>query len=356
MSVINRMLRDLDQRQKTEHKAAGAPAAAAPTPFPWAWLLGAFVIAAIAVVAVVLILQQRQPVAEPGAVEQQSESVMTTTLPESEPAPVADPEPVATTSLEMVELQTPIEPELEATPVAEPEPEPTPTPTPESKTPTESEVAVAEPAPPAATEEPKGTMQVEQVRLSPAELAEVKLKQAREAMQAGERERAGSLFEQVIALAPEHIDARSELAAYWYGRGRVSDALAVLEQGLQLRPQQSRWLLLYARILFNGGAYGSLLSALEQMPLQAAESGELMQLRAAAANEQQQFSAAAQDYQWLAERDESARWWLAAAVAYEDAEQPEQALSAYQQALASDDLNADGRRYAAQRLQVLGGQ
>ncbi|WP_411369102.1 tetratricopeptide repeat protein [Pseudidiomarina salilacus] len=354
MSVINRMLRDLDQRQKTEHKAAGAPAAAAPTPFPWAWLLGAFVIAAIAVVAVVLILQQRQPVAEPGAVEQQSESVMTTTLPESEPAPVADPEPVATTSLEMVELQTPIEPELEATPVAEPEPEPTPTP--ESKTPTESEVAVAEPAPPAATEEPKGTMQVEQVRLSPAELAEVKLKQAREAMQAGERERAGSLFEQVIALAPEHIDARSELAAYWYGRGRVSDALAVLEQGLQLRPQQSRWLLLYARILFNGGAYGSLLSALEQMPLQAAESGELMQLRAAAANEQQQFSAAAQDYQWLAERDESARWWLAAAVAYEDAEQPEQALSAYQQALASDDLNADGRRYAAQRLQVLGGQ
>ncbi|WP_411359248.1 tetratricopeptide repeat protein [Pseudidiomarina salilacus] len=354
MSVINRMLRDLDQRQKTEHKAAGAPAAAAPTPFPWAWLLGAFVIAAIAVVAVVLILQQRQPVAEPGAVEQQSESVMTTTLPESEPAPVADPEPVATTSLEMVELQTPIEPELEATPVAEPEPEPTPTP--ESKTPTESEVGVAEPAPPAATEEPKGTMQVEQVRLSPAELAEVKLKQAREAMQAGERERAGSLFEQVIALAPEHIDARSELAAYWYGRGRVSDALAVLEQGLQLRPQQSRWLLLYARILFNGGAYGSLLSALEQMPLQAAESGELMQLRAAAANEQQQFSAAAQDYQWLAERDESARWWLAAAVAYEDAEQPEQALSAYQQALASDDLNADGRRYAAQRLQVLGGQ
>ena len=345
MSVINRMLRDLDQRQKTEHKAAGAPAAATPTPFPWAWLLGAFVIAAIAVVAVVLILQQREPVAEPVAAEpavvkpaageQQSASVVTTAVPESEAVPVADPEPAATTQPEMVEVETPIEPE--------PEPE------------AASERA-SEPAPPAATEEAKGTMQVEQVQLSPAELAEVKLKQAREAMKAGERERAGSLFEQVIALAPEHIDARSELAAYWYGRGRVSDALAVLEQGLQLRPQQPRWLLLYARILFNGGAYGSLLSALEQMPLQAAESEELMQLRAAAANEQQQFSAAAQDYQWLAERENAARWWLAAAVAYEDAEQPEQALNAYQRALASDDLNADGRRYAAQRLQVLGGQ
>lgn len=341
MSVINRMLRDLDQRQKTEHKVAGAPAAAAPTPFPWVWLLGGFVIAAIAVVAVVLILQQREPMAEPVAaepavVEQPPESVIKAAVPEPEAEPLVEPELEPTTT------------------VAELEPQPTPTPAPE--TPAEPELAVTEPAPPEATEEAKGTMQVEQVQLSPAELAEVKLKQAREAMQAGERERAGSLFEQVIALAPEHIDARSELAAYWYGRGRISDALAVLEQGLQLRPQQPRWLLLYARILFNGAAYGSLLSVLEQMPLQAAESEELMQLRAAAANEQQQFSAAAQDYQWLAERENAARWWLAAAVAYEDAEQPEQALNAYQRALASDDLNADGRRYAAQRLQVLGGQ
>ncbi|KFZ28985.1 hypothetical protein IDAT_04725 [Pseudidiomarina atlantica] len=341
MSVINRMLRDLDQRQKTEHKVAGAPAAAAPTPFPWVWLLGGFVIAAIAVVAVVLILQQREPMAEPVAaepavVEQPPESEIKAAVPEPEAEPLVEPELEPTTT------------------VAELEPQPTPTPAPE--TPAEPELAVTEPAPPEATEEAKGTMQVEQVQLSPAELAEVKLKQAREAMQAGERERAGSLFEQVIALAPEHIDARSELAAYWYGRGRISDALAVLEQGLQLRPQQPRWLLLYARILFNGAAYGSLLSVLEQMPLQAAESEELMQLRAAAANEQQQFSAAAQDYQWLAERENAARWWLAAAVAYEDAEQPEQALNAYQRALASDDLNADGRRYAAQRLQVLGGQ
>jgi len=34
----------------------------------------------------------------------------------------------------------------------------------------------------------------------------------------------------------------------------------------------------------------------------------------------------------------------------------EQAMRAYQQALANEDLAADGRRYAAQRLQVLGGQ
>lgn len=44
MSVINRMLRDLDKRQQQERKTTSTPAAAAPKPFLWGWVLGAVVI------------------------------------------------------------------------------------------------------------------------------------------------------------------------------------------------------------------------------------------------------------------------------------------------------------------------
>lgn len=356
MSVINRMLRDLDKRQQSERRKTSTLAAAAPKPFPWGWVLGAVVITAIAVTTVMVawqtlfaesedgdqVVSMPEPIREPieeKVVEQTVESAPELATPAAratQPQQRMQPSPV------VAEPDT----TTESAPESEPEPESKPRPEPEP----ESEPPVQAPQ----SQNAQGSMQVERVELSAAELAEVKFKQAREALQKGERQRAGSLFEQVIALAPEHVEARSELAAYWYGRGQIAAALAVLEQGLTLQPRQSRWQLLYAKILLEGGAYQQVLNALESIDAASFEATGLYQLRATAANEVGRYALAASDYSALAQRTKEGRWWLAAAVAHEDAQQFAAAASAYERALATQQLNADARNYAQQRLQVLG--
>lgn len=346
MSVINRMLRDLDKRQQQERKTTSTPAAAAPKPFPWGWVLGAVVITAIAVTAVMVVWQTTSSQSQESQVEQVSQVEQEAKPPK---ASANEVKPI------VEETPEPSPPVAQAT-----QPQQRLQPSPVQTVSEESTSAAAETQPEAVVaatsddEDKKGTMQVERVELSAEELAEVKLKQAREAMRKGERERAGSLFEQVIALAPEHVAARSELAAYWYGRGQIASALAVLEQGLKTQPQQARWQLLYAKILLEGGAYEQTLTALAQIAPDTAQAVDLYQLRAAAANELGRYAMAAADYVTLAERTNEGRWWLAAAVAFEDTQQEAAAARAYRQAIARNDLTSDARSYAQQRLQILG--
>lgn len=346
MSVINRMLRDLDKRQQQERKTTSTPAAAAPKPFPWGWVLGAVVITAIAVTAVMVVWQTTSSQSQESQVEQVSQVEQEAKPPKAsanEVKPIVEETPEPSPP---VAQATQPQQRLQPSPVQTVSEEPT-----SAAAETQPEAVVAATSD---DEDKKGTMQVERVELSAEELAEVKLKQAREAMRKGERERAGSLFEQVIALAPEHVAARSELAAYWYGRGQIASALAVLEQGLKTQPQQARWQLLYAKILLEGGAYEQTLTALAQIAPDTAQAVDLYQLRAAAANELGRYAMAAADYVTLAERTNEGRWWLAAAVAFEDTQQEAAAARAYRQAIARNDLTSDARSYAQQRLQILG--
>lgn len=369
MSVINRMLRDLDARQQQERQASYTPAAQAPKSWPW----GLFLIAAVAVVLIASLLLWQWPSEKPPSAQALTPMPALSDVAEVAPAKAQERPAV---KVEDATLEAPPVVAEASTETVAPVTTATAEEMPSDASATETRgndeaviaevtaqqhaVAQTEPvetaATPPPTSEAAGSMQVERVELSASELAAVKLKQAREALQRGQRERAGSLFEQVIALTPGHVEARSELAAYWYGRGQIASALAVLEQGLREQPQQSRWQLLYARILLEGGGYQEVVRALAQFDQTAPEARDLLQLRATAANALRQFSSAARDYQDLAQRAQQGRWWLAAAVAYEDAGLAEEAMRSYRQALQQNDLNQDAQRYAQQRLEVLGEQ
>ncbi len=197
---------------------------------------------------------------------------------------------------------------------------------------------------------------IERVQLSPAELAESNLAKARTAFRQGEREKAQDLLEKALIVMPEHVAVRSELAAYWYGRGMTSRALSLLRQGLDLRPQQSQWQLLYARILERSGRIQDAYDALLYVAVDTEDALELLQLRATSANQLGLFNEAAADYTELASKLQQGRWWIAAAVAYEDANNISAALQSYRQALNFSDLNTDAVSYASQRIRALGGQ
>ncbi|WP_369743169.1 tetratricopeptide repeat protein [Pseudidiomarina sp. PP-1MA] len=394
MSVINRMLRDLDKREQQQNNQAYTPAAVAPSHGSKRRVALIASIGAILVLAVLVWQWWHEGLADPALdpapdpAAQQAESQNTdpgSYVMQALQAEPAQPEPAvaqeatpeaanavsetsddategrnqlvvnvaelqqsalpaqteaAQTESKQTEAATSITAASQAEPqeeLADPAPDPVPDPAPKVG------------PPPAST----SSMKVERVELTPEQLAETNLRRAREAMAKGDRDLAQELLEKALIVQPMHVEVRSELAAYWYGRGFATRALTILQQGLDRQPQQSEWQLLYARILDRMGRVDQAYSALININEDTDEALELLELRAAAANQLGYYAEAAADYTVLAGRFLQSRWWLAAAVAHEDSDNPAAAVRAYQQALQYRDLSSEARQYINDRLYAL---
>ncbi|RWU11191.1 tetratricopeptide repeat protein [Pseudidiomarina gelatinasegens] len=354
MSVINRMLRDLDQRQQQTKNQTYTPAAVAPQPIHWLWIVAIVVISAAVIVgALNLWWMYSADKATPNEGEQivgvqpvPNQQTSIATLPKSEPKPESKPAAEkpkqAQTIVDVRALEQIQEQSAEAEPVKQ---EPA----------KQEPVAIAQPKPKPEPAEKESSFAVTRVQLSPTELAEVNLAKAREALEKGEQARGQELLEKALMVKPDHVIVRSELAAYWYGRGMTTRALTLLQQGLDMKPQQSEWQLLYARMLERIGRVEQAYTALITIDLNATEVQELLKLRAAAATQLGYFNEAAADYTALAAEYGEQRWWLAAAVAYEDGDNIDAAVRCYRQALQYPELGNDARAYIDQRLAVLEG-
>lgn len=378
MSVINRMLRDLDQRQQQNSRHTYTPAAVAPQPIHWAWIVGILVVSLAVIVGVLNLwwmynshpvstevesapivqtnpAELRQAIAkteelvaetiEKDATQQSESTVEKATADTNKSKAIVDVAalPKAQDSVQ-VKVQ-PKQPAVNSEPItvqASTEPEPTPEPTPK--------VTKKQPA-----TSSSNSFSVERVQLSPQQLADTNLSKAREALQKGEQARGQELLEKALVVKPDHVQVRSELAAYWYGRGLTSRATTLLQQGLDLKPQQTEWQLLLARIYERIGRIEQAYNVLSVIPMQAPETPELLQLRASSATQLGYFSEAAADYTALAVQTGEGRWWLAAAVAHEDTSNIEAAVRSYRQAVQQPDLGQDARLYIEQRLAVLEG-
>ncbi|WP_417658666.1 tetratricopeptide repeat protein [Pseudidiomarina sp.] len=353
MSVINRMLRDLDQRQQQTKNQTYTPAAVAPQPIHWLWIVAIVVISAAVIVGALNLWWMYSDKTTP------SEPAAIVTAPKMEPKPeqqTVNDEPVRPAVEPPKQAQAIVDVRAREQVQDEP-PEPAERELAKQKPqdqPSEQEpVAVAQPKPEPVEKE--SSFAVTRVQLSPTELAEVNLAKAREALEKGEQARGQELLEKALMVKPDHVIVRSELAAYWYGRGMTTRALTLLQQGLDMKPQQSEWQLLYARMLERIGRVEQAYTALITIDLNAAEVQELLKLRAAAATQLGYFNEAAADYTALAAEYGEQRWWLAAAVAYEDGDNIDAAVRCYQQALQYPELGNDARAYIDQRLAVLEG-
>lgn len=362
MSVINRMLRDLDQREQRTRNQTYTPAAIAPQPIHWAWIVLAVLLSAAIIIGALnlwwsferesrsdVVIADRLPITQqhPDAQSKSQPEPKPEPKPESKPEP--KPEPMQQ-QRQNVAIATISEPSL----VSEPEAfEPLPEVKAESPP-----TAATEPQPkvqPKPADDKPSSFELTRVQLSPEQLAANNLEKAREALRKGDRETGQQLLEKALVVKPDHVEVRSELAAYWYGRGMTTRALTLLQQGLDLRPQQSEWQLLFARILDRMGRVEQAYTALMNINVDTEEAPELLKLRAAAATQLGYFNEAAADYTVLATQFGEGRWWLAAAVAHEDADNLAAAVRCYQQALLSRDLADDARTYIEQRLAVLEG-
>ncbi|MBO9489625.1 hypothetical protein J7384_04535 [Endozoicomonas sp. G2_1] len=203
------------------------------------------------------------------------------------------------------------------------------------------------------TAEPKATMSIARRQLSAPELAEQKFKQAEQALLLNQVQKAESLFEEVLLLTPQNNLARQQLAALWFGRQDYQAAVNLLQQGISQAPNNIEFRLMQARIFQRQGNFRAAYDVLiekAQTP-----NVDYQALLANAAQQSQQFNAAIEAYQFLMQaQPQQAKWLLGLAVAYDSDSQFEQALLAYKQAVQQGGLSATTLNFAKQRLQELG--
>lgn len=359
MSIINKMLRDLDARgEPSEATGEYGPVFYQDRAWyqrPWVWLLLALLIAAGLLVWRQWPSAQLQPVKASQVSKNSAEDVAAPNQQASASSPATANEPLAdtpTAAKAAIEAETPAlrdrtEPAAVTVSASKAEPEPKPKAEPRAQ----DNPAVDEQVSSKSTE-----LSVQRVQLTTAELLEKSLQQAEQAKQAGDLDKALQYLQQAVSVAPDNSKARERYAALLYGRGYGIQAQRVLAEGLQRHPDNIRWRMMLAQLVAENQGEGPALAILKQQQPAIAEEQGFYQYRAKLAQSQQDFQQSLADYQQLADfQPQQPRWWLGVAISADRLQQVDTARAAYQQVLALSH-HAPTIDFASQRLAQLRGK
>ena len=208
---------------------------------------------------------------------------------------------------------------------------------------------------PEQTERRAPSLKIETVELSPTELAVLSERKANAALVKGELHEAEAQFTALLGQTPDNEQARQQLAGLLYGQGRLAEASALLEEGIRRQPDQADFRLLRARLALAeedrrgalawlGGAQPPLASNLDYYATWAGLSQELGQ-----------NAEAAEIYvRLLRVQPDQGRWWLGLGIAEDGQGHGERARDAYRNAQLHGNLGEASQAWLAQRLAQLG--
>ena len=202
--------------------------------------------------------------------------------------------------------------------------------------------------------EPKiNKMSVSRRQLSADELAEQKLTLVEKALAAKQVGQAEKLLEDVVIIRPRDSQTRKKLAALWFGRQAYQDAVNLLSQGIALNTKDSSLRQMKARIHLKQGQFKAALNTLK--PLAQLKDEQYQVMLANTAQQAQQNKVAVDAYKMLiAMKPDIGRWQLGLAVLYDKNSQFELASLAYKKALTKNDLSVSSENFVKQRIQVIG--
>lgn len=165
------------------------------------------------------------------------------------------------------------------------------------------------------------------------------------------------LLKQILVLAPQETRTRKQLAALLFSKNQLTEAQQVLDKGIRFTPADSSMRLMQSRILFKLGDNESAFKVLAGHPYDSLANDELVSFRAALAEKIGLYGAAQQDYQILVQRNPSdAKWWLGLGVSQDKQKLNKQAITSYQQAQALNQLPQNVDSFVAERIKLLTGR
>lgn len=383
MSIINRMLKDLDT---SSAKVTMAPVYNPPSRrLPgWYWCL--LLLLPLSLWLWWQPLQQRlhpSPKTPPRMV---SRATSPETIKPASPAVATTPvtKPVATASVAAVAPETGVAVQKattsEAVPVVPSQPRRSPAPATDMASVSSERPLKATPLPPAPAEvqpvpespvpepsalretqtedgavnndaEPQGEMRVEEQKLSPGEIANLERRKYQQALARRDSVAAQQALLQVLANDPLDLTSRKQLAALYYGESQLTAAHEILKQGIALMSTNADLRLLAAKVVNAMGDKAMALQYLLAISPSAANNLDFYALRAALAEQLGQMSEAGNSYQMLLRAQPAVgRWWLGLAITQEQRGLRAEARQSYRRALLDTQLSAASRHFAQQRI------
>lgn len=384
MSVINKMLKDLDQRQdqqgsqNSEPSATASSSIASTTRNKPSYSILTFVLIVIAALLAFIgyqMLLNNKGQSEP-AVSQVSPSLAASSTDQAtqvEPQDTAleqeaDPDPSA--ELEQapppeVEVVTELPDESDtAVPEMVAEAGQTTEQTAEPERTTEPEKTVSQPADPIVESakkevvetkpEPSFVIEKTSAQLTPEQRVERLLDKAKGAYEKGYITEAIEDLTKLLSISDGHVEARTLLAGAWYGRGEGNRAIAILNDGLQRYPLIEEWRTTAAKIFFKENRLEGALSYLDVELSNASK--EFYTLKGNLARQLKQFPAAELAYGKLTELEPFVgNWWLGLAIAQDSQAKSQQALQSYIKVVETGGVSAQSLSFAQQRIEKLKG-
>jgi MSHA biogenesis protein MshN len=267
-------------------------------------------------------------------------------------APAAEPAKPPATTLEIFKLAFSIE-----TPITQ---------RPPTETPSQAETSRPPPAnqnlekPPAPAAKPKPPAQAaarlekrEQPRTS-AETAEAEFRRAAALVNQGRISEAAAGLTAALALDPAHEAARQTLVAVLIENRRFDEASRLLQDGLAANPGNARFAMVLARIHAERGDNALALEVLEKAKSSAQGDAEFNPLLGAILQRMSRHDEAAQAYRAAVHTmPESGIAWVGLGISLEALQRRTEAGDAFRRAVGTGSLNADVKTYAEQRARQL---
>lgn len=405
MSVINKMLKDLDDRQEgpvqsnePDKNGAGQPTNSTRSHPQKNTTSGVNlgVVSVLVVIAVLLafigwqllqanassqngsnnnasnskVAQTNNDNSQSGESNTQlSDQESTITVPQSRdevddvpPVPETDPDPAAELPKAPAPEEELNESEITPEPILEPELEPAIETTAEQTVVAQPE-STTESVPPKATtntletkSQPEASFTIEKTsdKLTPEERIERLLDKARKAYEKGYITEAIEDLTKILTISDSNIEARTLLAGAWYGRGESNRAIAIINDGLQRYPLVEEWRTTASKIFFKEN---NLAGAFSYLNVELEDAGkEFYTLKGNLARQLKEFTAAESAYQQLTEMEPFVgNWWLGLAIAQDSQAKFEQALKSYQRVIEAGGVSPQSVSFAQQRIEALKG-
>lgn len=377
MSIINRMLRELDRRRAGGEEGNGAlrsqvrvVAAASRSSGEWFWRVVALLLFVAAGWTVWVIYQlqprtvatelahraaegtrRRTPVTPAGTASPPAPSAAqpATALAATPAAPVAEaekpvPEKLAA-PIEMLRLALTID-----TPLA-PRPQKTAG---RSEGSAATKMAPTEPVARAPTS--PGTARVEKRdrERGASDRAELEFRRAANLLNSGRVADAEDALIAALDADRSHQAARQTLIALYIEQRRIDEALRHLQEGLDANPAYVPFAVALARVHVDRGNFDEALRVLEKSKSTAQVSPDFHALRGAVLQRQARHAEAADAYrQALNSGAQTGTSWVGLGISLEALSLRREAAEAFRRGIASGTLSPEVRSYAEQRVQYL---
>ncbi len=195
-------------------------------------------------------------------------------------------------------------------------------------------------------------LQVEEVELLPSELAHRSREAAKKALDRSDFKAAMKEYYTVLKYQPSDEESRKRLAALLYGKRDVSEAAAILQQGIKLNDDSVELRLALSSLLQKEQQPEAALSVLEYIPVGA--SVDYLATRGGLAQQLKLMDLAKESYQMLVNQEpDNGRWWLGLAIVYEREAKVKPAYEAYQTALIKPGLSRSSQAFVRDRIKLL---